>query len=453
MIGIYILILSDVILSVLAVYLGFVARFGQTPLDEFVAGSNGVKLFIFSLVLAFSSFMVELYDKEKNTEKKEVLLRIVTALGISFVALTSFYYMMPAMAVGRGILALSLGIFGLLQFVAHIGHFKSTHIPRFARRVLILGTGPLADQIGKLIGSTMSRNHVVAGYVNCANEIECVPGSMIIGAGPDLLEIARREKAHKIIVSLSERRGAFPFRDVLNCKLGGIEVVDAPSFYEQATGKILIENVTPSWLIFSQGFKITAVRMFYKRLFDIVFSLMALIAASPLMLILAVIVKSDSKGPVFYRQQRVGQHENLFNVYKFRTMRDGAENGTGAVWARKNDSRVTRVGGFFRKYRFDEIPQFYNVLKGEMSIVGPRPERLAFVNKLKEQIPYYSERHFVKPGITGWAQINYQYGASVEDSVEKLRYDLFYIKNLGLYLDMKIINDTLKVVLFGRGGR
>jgi sugar transferase (PEP-CTERM system associated) len=265
--------------------------------------------------------------------------------------------------------------------------------------------------------------------------------------------IVYKQTLIKIVVSLSERRGVFPLKDVLNCKFNGIKVIDAPSFYEERTGKLLIEDITPSWLIFSDGFRKTAMKCFCKRILDIFMASIGLMLTLPLFPVIALVIKIDSPGPIFFRQLRVGEKEKNFILYKFRTMKQNAESGTGPVWAQKNDSRITRVGKFLRRTRLDEIPQLYNVLVGDMSFIGPRPERPEFVEELKKIIPYYSERHSVKPGITGWAQIRYRYGASVEDSLEKLRYDLYYIKHLSLFLDVLIIMETTKIVLFGKGAR
>jgi len=239
----------------------------------------------------------------------------------------------------------------------------------------------------------------------------------------------------------------------MHCKFSGIDVFDAPTFYEQLTGKLLLENITPGWFVFSNGFKLTHTIRFCKKIIDKILATIGLIITFPLFPLIAVAVKISSPGPVFFKQVRTGLHEKQFLLYKFRTMRSDAEAGTGAVWAQDNDPRVTSIGKFLRKSRLDELPQLYNVLKGDMSFIGPRPERPEFVETLKQQIPYYSHRHFVKPGITGWAQIKYPYGASVEDAVEKLRYDLYYIKNLSITLDLLIFFETIKVILFSRGGR
>jgi len=268
-----------------------------------------------------------------------------------------------------------------------------------------------------------------------------------------LLAAAIAGRADLIVVALSERRGIFPLRDVLRCKLNGIEIMDAPSFYERVTGSLMLEQITPSWIIFSSGFRRTSLLTLIKRASDIVLSMIGLLLIMPFVPFIALAIKLDSPGPLLFSQVRVGSREKPFKLYKFRTMGRDAEKASGAVWAEKNDPRVTRVGAFLRNSRIDEIPQLYNVLKGDMSFIGPRPERPEFVENLKKIIPYYSKRHFIKPGVTGWAQVKYPYGASVHDAVEKLRYDLYYIKHFSIVLDLLIFFETIKVVVFGRGAR
>ncbi len=359
--------------------------------------------------------------------------------------------MFPPIELGRGLIFISLSSFGFLQFFWHIS-YRSLKLFGLKEKVLILGTGQLAQKIGEAIKS-LNNHYVVAGYVNLRGEPLYISSDSTLINHNGILDIVREKNAHKIVVSLSERRGVFPLKEVLKCKFSGIEVVDAFSFYEEMTGKILIEEITPSWLIFSDGFRITRLKRFFKRILDICIASFGLLIFIPFIPLIALLIKIDSSGPVFFGQLRTGEKERNFVLYKFRTMRNDAENGTGAVWAEENDPRITRIGRFLRKIRLDEIPQFYNVLKGDMSLVGPRPERPEFVEELKKIIPYYSERHSVKPGITGWAQIRYRYGASVEDAIEKLRYDLYYIKHLSLFFDILIIMETIKVVLLGRGAR
>lgn len=447
------LLLGDAFLAILALYTGIILRFGSLENSGSFHQLFWIKVIIFVSGVLFVSFLTELYSFEKNVNKKEIIANVSISVAITYLALSAIYYMLPELMLGRGLLAIALAAFALFQSLWHICYKTGLNLPAFASRVIVLGTGPLANKIGGIILST-NHNHVLSGYIDCANEPMTVPSNnIIIDSGEGLVETVRKEKAHKIVVSLSERRGTFPLRDVLSCKMSGVEVIDAPSFYEKLTGKLLIENINPSWLIFSEGFKSTPFVRACKRALDILSSVTGLIVVLPLLPLIALAVKATSPGPVFFRQVRVGANERNFVLYKFRTMGLDAESGTGAVWAQKDDPRVTLVGRFLRKSRLDEIPQLYNVLKGDMSFVGPRPERPEFVEKLKEVIPYYSKRHFVKPGVTGWAQVKYPYGASIEDAVEKLRYDLYYLKNLSLALDLIIILETIKVVLFSRGAR
>jgi sugar transferase (PEP-CTERM system associated) len=445
------LLIGDALLSILAVHVASLIRFGSLA-EIYIYALDVERLLVFALFILFSSYLLELYNLEKQQGKRELFVRIPIALMVSFLMLTPMYYSVPSLTLGRGLLVLSLGFFGVFQFLLHTGYEHLMRSSGLAQRVLVLGTGPLAKKIGDLI-TTTNHQHILRGYVNLTGESAQVPSEAIVGNGNGLVETVKEYRAHKLVVSLSERRGFFPVQDVLNCKFSGIEVIDAPSFYEEMTGKLLIENTTPSWFIFSNGFKMSASQRFHKRIFDLVFSLLGLILTMPFLPLVALMIKVDSRGPVFFKQVRVGELEKTFLLYKFRTMRQDAENDTGAVWAQKNDARVTRFGKLLRKTRIDELPQLYNVLIGQMSFIGPRPERPEFVSELKKCIPYYSERHFVKPGVTGWAQIRYPYGASVEDAVEKLRHDLYYIKNVSFFLDVLIVIETMKVMLFGRGAR
>jgi len=268
-----------------------------------------------------------------------------------------------------------------------------------------------------------------------------------------LCDMAEELNIRKIVVALTEKRGALPTKELVKCRVNGIEIIEGASFYEMLTGKFIVEQINPAWLIFSEGFYKSRARRFLKRTTDIILSIVLLILLSPLILITAILIKVDSKGPVIFSQERLGKNKKTYLIYKFRSMVSDAEKQSGPVWAEDNDSRVTRVGRVIRKWRMDEIPQLWNVLKGDMSFVGPRPEREFFVKKLEDIIPYFTERFSVKPGITGWAQVSYGYGASVKDAIEKLNYDLFYIKNMSIFLDFMIIMRTIKIVLFGKGAR
>jgi sugar transferase (PEP-CTERM system associated) len=319
-------------------------------------------------------------------------------------------------------------------------------------RVLVLGTG----QVGRLIAGlseTSTRPFRIIGFLDDApGAADMVPeGHLLLGKIQDLDVLVEETRPDIVVVAQIDRRGCFPTKALLECRLRGVRVEDWPTFYEKATGKILVTAVRPSWLIFADGFVKTPRTEIIKRLFDVSLSLVGIILSLPLMALAAVAVKLESSGPVFYRQPRLGQNGCVFILNKFRSMRADAEKESGPVWSTKEDPRITRVGSILRRTRLDELPQLFNVLMGHMSFIGPRPERPEFVAELQKQIPYYMERLAVKPGITGWAQVRYEYGSTIEDAVEKLQYDLYYIKNLSLFLDLLIVLNTVQVVLFARG--
>lgn len=457
-----ILIAVDAVLAVVALFIAAMVRFGYAEMSQkFYDTDTLYTTVIFVVVMLFSSHLMEVYDPGKNVRKREIIVNILFGAVTSFFLLSVVYYLDPDVMLGRGILVFSLSIFVLFQFCWHSLYLVGKTHHRFSQRVLVLGTGVLAVKIGEMI-STNQRNFTLVGYAACQMgsqerdleaAIVAVPQDEILGNCDDLRDIALRAQAEVIVVALSERRGVFPLSDVLRCKLNGIQIMDAPSFYELVLGKLMLESITPSWFIFSSGFRRTTIFSICKRAIDILLSCLGLLLTLPFFPLIALAIKLDSPGPVFFRQERVGNKEKRFNLFKFRTMGQDAEKGTGAVWAEKNDPRVTKLGRFFRGSRIDEIPQLINVLRGDMSFVGPRPERPEFVEKLKQVIPYYSKRHFIKPGLTGWAQVRYSYGSSVDDAVEKLRYDLYYIKNICPFLDTLIFFETIKVVLFGFGGR
>ncbi len=442
------LIFGDVLFAILALYAAMIGMHQQNKIPL------PADIFIFASVLLFSSYFLELYSRNKiySFIAKERLAAICLNLIISFIALSTVLFLAPSEVLGRRVLIISLSIFGLFQLIWHYAYVAILNDDSMAQRVLILGRGNLARIMERII-LLKQANYIFTGYYDISVRNEEAPDASIQTMCSGLVEYARKEKIDKLVVALTERRGSFPLQELLACKFTGIEIVDAPSFYEEIMGKLLIENITPGWFIFSDGFKLDYTRKVIKRIVDIFCALIGFILSLPLFPLITMLIKLDSRGPVFYRQLRVGEGEKNFKLIKFRTMKQDAETSTGAVWAKKNDCRVTRIGKILRKLRLDELPQFINVLRGDMSLIGPRPERPEFVEKLKQTIPYYGNRHFVKPGITGWAQIKYPYGASEEDALEKLRYDLYYIKNLSPLLDMSIIIDTIKVVLFGRGAR
>lgn len=449
---IILLVLGDSVAALLAILAAISIRFQKMPTVEDALKLGSVRVALFVIIVVLLSFLVEIYKNHHELLTREIAVKVGTSLGVSCFVISFVSYTSDAGTYGSELLLIAIIMFGIFQFVFHETYRMYVKFSGFARRVVILGVGPMAGDMGAIIPES-DENYLLSGYVQCSNELPQVPSATILENKGGLYDTVKREKADKIVVSLTERRGVFPFQEVMACKLAGVEVMDAPSFYEHVTGKLFLEGINPSWIIFSDGFKVSRLRKILKRGVDVFCATIGIVLTLPFLPLIALAIKLDSAGPVFYRQERVGEMEKSFFLYKFRTMQADAESKTGAVWAQKNDSRVTRTGEFFRKCRIDELPQFFNILCGEMSMVGPRPERPEFVNKLKEAIPYYSERHFVKPGVTGWAQVRYAYGASVEDALEKLRYDLYYIKNISLTFDLLIILETIQVVLFRRGSR
>ncbi len=451
-------IFTDAVLALAALLLAAGVRFDGFVLNEQwrpEQGMMGGALFV--AVTLFSSYLMEVYSLPRESRKRDILAACAQGGCAAFFFLSVVYYLWPELMLGRGVLFFALGFFVLFQSSWYaLTNINARRVP-FSQRVLILGTGDLACQLGGLLTS-QSGSFTLAGYLECdaghrpeqtVHEPELFR-SMIIPVQDDLLRAAHEHKASVIVVALAERRGVLPLQEMMRCKLNGIEILDAPTFYEMVQGKLLLEEMTPSWIIFSSGFHRTALINVYKRCVDLLLSVTGLVLSAPLFPLIALAVKLDSPGPLFFRQERVGLGEKTFTLYKFRSMRQDAERD-GAVWAEKNDARITRVGAVLRNSRIDEIPQLINVLRGEMSFIGPRPERPEFVEKLRKEIYYYSKRHTIKPGVTGWAQVRYPYGSTVQDAIEKLRYDLYYIKNLSVFLDTKIILETVKVVLFGRG--
>lgn len=316
----------------------------------------------------------------------------------------------------------------------------------------MIGTGDVAQEVERMVAASSGR-YLLSGYIATPTDPVTVEKNRIVGKMDDIVLLCRQYKVHSIIMALTERRGNLAIHKLVSCKLMGVRIVDYPNFYESMTGKIPVEIINPSWLVQSSGFLITPFIRTMKRIFDIILSSLVLLITLPFFPIIVIMVKYKSPGPVFYFQQRVGKQGKDFTIYKFRSMGTDAESKEGVAWAKENDPRVTPFGHILRKTRIDELPQLVNVLKGEMSFIGPRPERPQFVEKICEVTPYYMERHAVKPGITGWAQVMYPYGASLGDSVEKLRYDLYYINNLSIFLELLIVFETIKIILFRRGSR
>jgi len=449
---IVILILGDIVAALLSLAVGQYLRLDSLYELQGLLDGSTFRVFLYVLIVLLACYFCELYAVDRRMPRTELASRLSVAMMVAFFVLSALFYAVPQINLGRGVLSLSLLICGTCQFLIHLACLSLQKLPHLAQRVLILGVGPLAESIAQVLPLS-AYNYELAGFVRPDNDKSTVAASRVIGSIDDIEGILDREKINMLIVSITEKRGVLPVRNLLSCKLRGVEIIDSPSFYEKLTGKLMVENIQPSWFLYADGFRITPFKRFWKRALDILFSIIGIIIALPIFPVVALLIKIFSTGPVLYRQSRVGEGGCEFTLLKFRTMCNDAERETGAVWASENDPRITRVGNFLRKSRIDEIPQLFNVLKGEMSFIGPRPERREFVEQLSEKIPYYGKRHFIKPGVTGWAQVRYPYGASENDALEKLRYDLYYMKNFSITLDLMIVLETVKVVLFGRGGR
>jgi sugar transferase (PEP-CTERM system associated) len=399
-------------------------------------------------------YLCELYDIQQDYGRRETALRLILAFAGAYVVIAATGYLAPVVRVPRSayivsfVLALSAAFFVRLTFAYLMNSTPGR------RRLLLVGSGGAAQIIAQAVNGSHPRYEMVG----------CVDGQAaggwlerehvrILGTVEDLGRVSRAIQPDVIVVALTERRQSLPIPAILACKLEGIEVEDWPNFYEKLMGKIHLTELRPSWLIFSDGFKKSNVTLAVKRGMDVLLAVLGLVLTLPLFPLIALLIKRDSPGPVFYRQERLGKGGRIFRLIKFRSMRCDAESTTGPVWAGEHDPRVTRVGRVLRRARLDEVPQLINVLRGEMSVVGPRPERPAFVSQLQEKVPFYIHRLAMKPGVTGWAQVKYRYGSSVEDALEKLQYDLYYIKNLSVFLDLLILLQTVQIVLLGRGSR
>jgi sugar transferase (PEP-CTERM system associated) len=401
-------------------------------------------------VLAFAHF-VDIYSKKIQPHHKVVALRIINVAALSFATFCVLAMMNILTFHQLALVGAFLLTFGVLQFAWHISFRKLAFTSPLKTKVMVLGEGDLAQLVGKTVQKTTIPMTLV-GYAGNGNQaVNADVKNKIACSSECIMEKAKELGVNKIVVALKDLKESILFDDLMRLKMSGVEIFDAPTFYEQTTGKLLLEHSTPGWFIFSNGFKVTSRVRIMKRVLDIIYATIGLVLTLPVFPVLALLIKLDSPGDVFFRQIRVGEDGKNFTIFKFRTMCNDAEAKTGCTWCTENDPRITRVGGFLRKTRLDEIPQLLNVLLGDMSLIGPRPERPEFVEDLNKKIPYYSNRHYVKPGLTGWAQIWYPYGSSVEDAYEKLRYDLYYIKHISLFLDVKIILKTIHVVLMRKG--
>ncbi len=413
-----------------------------------------VRSFLVAMFVTLSMAAFGLYQAHVRHNRIDFLLRLLLSFAFGGVGLLVLFYVLPITYIGRGVLAISLALGLCAVAVIRLVMQHAFEMDVFKRRILVLGAGNNADLINSRLRRQADRkSFTLVGFVPLIGQPSIVAPELQVIPDGDLLDLAVELQVHEIVVAPDERRGGMPMEQMLACVQRGINVTDLSTFFEREAGMVKLNVVDPSWLVFSGGFDHSMPRRLSKRFFDLIAASTLLLVAWPFMLIVAVCVRLESEGPVLYRQTRVGQSGAGFELVKFRSMRTDAEKGGVAVWASKNDDRTTRVGKFIRLTRLDELPQLFNVLRGHMSFVGPRPERPQFVDQLNQEIRYYNIRHSVKPGLTGWAQLRYPYGASVRDAEEKLKFDLFYVKNHGLVFDMMIMLQTVEVVLFGRGAR
>ncbi len=429
-------------------------RLGTDPgVIEQSVGAVWPEAIVFAAVLLLALTATGLYNPRLRDGPEGIGVRIALACGIATALLSAIYYGAPHLYLGRGILLLAL----LLSFggvaAARWGLYQLSREEHRKRRVLVLGAGKRAGILARLRRRTDLIGLRIIGYVQYPGDALSVPQAQLLELDRPLSEWVRANGIDELVVAPDERRQNLDMHELLLCRGQGLLISDLPTFYERETGRVSLDVLLPSWLAFSSGFHSGYLNERMKRLFDLVVSLTILIAAAPIMLGAALAIWLESGRPILYRQVRVGANERPFSVYKFRSMRTDAERDGQARWAAENDPRITPVGAILRRFRVDELPQIFNVLSGEMSFVGPRPERPEFVHRLEQSFPRYADRHRVKPGLTGWAQISYPYGASERDAFEKLQYDLYYVKNHSVYLDLTILLQTAEVVLWGKGAR
>ena len=449
------LVLIEHLLIVLAVLAAAALRFGIDSIDESISAGILWRASLIGAVLQISLHYCDLYDLRTIADRRWLIIGLIQALGATSLVLAVFYYWVPSLVIGRGVF-LFASVF-VCAFVAgwrFAFEWLSLRVGS-AERLLIVGTSKAAVALARELHER--RQEVGVELVGFVDQDPARVGASLINPGvigtiADIPAIVRSRRVDRVVVSLADARGQLPMDGLLRMKLNdGVRFDHLASVYEEYTGKIAVENLRPSWLIFSEGFKKSRALAGAKRALDVLVAALGLLVALPLLAVVTVAIRIASPGPALYSQRRVGKDGTLFTIYKFRSMRPDAEAHTGAVWSTESDPRVTPIGRFLRRTRLDEIPQLWNVLRGDMSFVGPRPERPEFVADLSAAIPFYGQRHVVRPGLTGWAQVRHSYGSTVEDALEKLQYDLFYIKNLSISFDLFIALETLKTVLVRRG--
>lgn len=409
------------------------------------------KAFLFTLVVQGALYYAGFYDLSLLRTVRQTYQRVLAALALASLVLLVFFYAIPQLELGRGVFLVSVALTAVVLPSWRVLYDSVAEQAGNLRRVLIVGNGALARELAKILQETPGTGLELFGML-ARDRGQIDPASGVVGTYPQLYDVVMREDIQLVIVAYPDRRGTLPVEQLLEVKFRGVEVLEGVDFYERHMGKIYVRELKPSQLIFAEGFTARQTTRRLKRILDVAVSFLGIVLAAPIIAVTAVLIKLDSPGPVLYKQVRAGQFGKLFTILKFRSMRTDAEKH-GAQFAQENDARVTRLGRFIRKTRIDELPQLWNVLQGDMSLVGPRPERPVFIEQLEQQVPFFKQRLYVKPGVTGHAQVRCRYGASAEDMLEKLQYDLYYIKSYSLWFDLSVMFDTVKVVLLRIGAR
>jgi sugar transferase (PEP-CTERM system associated) len=451
--AVLLLALFDFVLLLVAAEAAWVIRARQIDMFVDPVSTRLIPLLSFALALQCAMIAVGVYGVDAIQSLRFACARLLVAICFGVIVLSAVYFWIPGKTLWRSNSLYAMGIAYVLLVVMRVivGHALGSET--FKRRILVLGAGKRADRLRRL-GDSKGAGFTVVGHVDMGDVASVIPTAVPRAAIGNLSDYVTRLNANEVVLALEERRNAIPLNDLLRVRTEGVHVNEITTFLERETGRVDLRSTNPSWLIFSDGFSSgRRLSSMAKRVFDLIASSVLLVLTVPLVMLTALVIKLESKGPAFYRQTRVGLFGQEFDILKLRSMRTDAEASGEAKWAEKDDPRITRVGRVIRTLRIDELPQVWTVLKGEMSFVGPRPERPTFVAELAQQMPYYHERHMVKPGITGWAQINYPYGASMQDARAKLEYDLYYAKNYTPFLDLVILLQTFRVVLFSQGAR
>jgi sugar transferase (PEP-CTERM system associated) len=447
--------LFQIVVDVLILFVGVIAAITLQSGVGVAAWRTVVpSALLFAVAMVVLNGVTGFYRPVSGRRFKDVLARVLVGVIVSIPVAYAIFSVLPwGVFASEAVEVSVILLLGLILAVRGFSNRASTS-SMLARRVLVLGTGNEAESVERALHDPALRGLQIVGFMSLGSEDAPSVSADRVFAGRKLMDVVDSEGVNEIIVAVRERRGGvLPLRELLDCKMRGVKVYDLSSFFERARGQVRIDSLRASWLIYGEGFRQGVTRTVVKRFFDLLASFVLLVLALPVMLLAAVLILLEDGAPVFYRQVRVGQNGRQFKVIKFRSMRTDAEKDGKPKWAAANDDRITRVGRVIRKLRIDELPQLFNVFMGDMSLVGPRPERPYFVDQLTAEVPFYAVRHCVKPGVTGWAQVRYQYGASVDDAVQKLQYDLYYVKNHTLLLDMVVLAETVRVVLTGEGAQ